>query len=102
MPPFDPLALRHGDFVLEAWSSIGDARISAQTGVSGQAAAQKLAQMRQLKSELKVLRRSELRRQDFPISEINGWFEPLESSLSKAELFFAGRLAELKMEEVVH
>ena len=102
MPPFDPLALRHGDFVLEAWSSIGDARISAQMAVSGRTAAQKLAQMRQLKSELKILRRSEIRRQDFPISDINTWFDPLESSLNKAELFFAGRLAELKMKEVIH
>ncbi len=88
----DPLALRHGAFISTIWSQIAEARKLVTQGPSTSQSATQLRRIRHLRKQVHKVHQIEMQRQDFSTPAIDGWFQPVEESLEKAEDYFAARV----------
>lgn len=92
-PKFDPLALRYGAHVSAVWSEINEARASAQTRLGPRRAAALHQQMCDLREQIGKIRNLERAGGRFPRQEVDDWFAPVLTCLTRAADHFAARHA---------
>ncbi len=92
MPDTDPLALRHGAFIATIWSQIGEARTLAGLGPSPDQSATQLRRIRHLQRQVRKAHKLEMARQDYATPTVDGWFQPVEQCLDRAEQYFSARI----------
>lgn len=100
-PLTDPLALRHGAFVATIWSQVAEAREIAKSGIGPGRAATQLRRIRHLRSKVLLAHSQEMQRHEFSTPAIDGWFQPLEETLDKAEHYFMAQVASKKLADAL-
>lgn len=89
MPKTDPLTMRHGAFISQTWSMIAEARSIARNAPTMAQCATQLRRLRYLHTKIRAIHRREMHRLDASSPAIDGWFQPVEDCLTKAETYFA-------------
>jgi hypothetical protein len=89
----DPLALRHGPLISQIWEQINEARRTARTHPTQDRAAFWLRRIRHLRRQVLTAHKLEMTRHDASTPAIDGWFQPVTSTLDRAEAHFAAHFA---------
>lgn len=83
----DPLALRHGALVSQAWQLLEEARQAARRDPVSAARTQ-LRRLRHVRNRVLAAHRDAMQYSDLGAATVDGWFAPIEDGLMKAEAFF--------------
>ncbi|SHF54010.1 hypothetical protein SAMN05444273_107126 [Litoreibacter ascidiaceicola] len=89
----DPLALRHGPLIAQIWGQIAEARNAARQSPTQDRATFWLRRIRHLRRQVLTAHKLEMTRHDASTPAIDGWFQPVTSTLDRAEAHFAAHLA---------
>lgn len=101
MSSTDPLTQRHGAFISQTWSVIAEARKIALANPSKGQSATQLRRIRFLRSKVLALHRTEMHRAEASTPAIDGWFQPVEDTLARAEAYFSDRLSGSCVQDVI-
>jgi len=96
MLPEDPLAERHGALIRQVWEQIALARWAAGKGLPPQRAVFWQKRLRLLRRQVRHAQRIERTREDATAVDVDRWFHPVTSTLSRAEAHFS-KLAQREM-----
>ncbi|EPX81712.1 hypothetical protein [Litoreibacter arenae] len=89
----DPLALRHGPLIAQIWEQITEARNAARQPLTQARAAFWLRRIRHLRRQVLTAHKLEMTRHDASTPAVDGWFQPVTSTLDRAEAYFAAQIA---------
>jgi len=93
MLPEDPLAERHGALIRQVWEQIALARWAAGKSLPPARAVFWQKRLRLLRRKVRHAQRIERMRDDALAADVDRWFHPVTSTLSRAEAHFSKRAA---------